>query len=384
MLHTHLTTSQELLAKLTLGIADGIDDILKHFPDSAARNSSVRKALAKQAPCPVAGAQWSLVNTFDYEFEGFASRHLTEHITNTAAKKSAHVPTTPNLLVMRDIGLAAKLAYEEASVIKYFCQQWKMDFETFFDFPVQNTQAYIMYDQQNIVLSFRGTELLNAHDWAADFQVKLTSMIAHASDGASAEMETPKVLVHSGFLSALGLKSTVTDSPFEKIYGVLSQMLAKAPRKVWITGHSLGAALASIFVAQLILDDDEILDSLAGLYTYGQPRCGDESYCKIFNDLESSGKLYRAVYKKDIVTRVPPKVLNYRHHGSKIDMVSDTSIVCGKDKDSVKINRVKTNAKASPSSKGSNLKKVVFALMPNALEDHYPSSYVRGLELFLN
>ena len=51
-------------------------------------------------------------------------------------------------------------------------------------------------------------------------------------------------------------------------------------RALWITVHSLGAALATLAVAKLRLEKDEPVN---GLYTFGQPRTGDRDFAKNFN-----------------------------------------------------------------------------------------------------
>jgi len=388
MIRKHLAESQEWLAKLEMGFSDTVDHILNSLPDAQSKGNALRELIAKHAPCPVEGAKWTLVNSFDYDFEGFASSNLTAHANRlSAAKNPADVAGIPNLLVLRDLGLAAKLAYEEESVIKYFCQKWNMTSQ-FLNFHAQGIAAFIMQDQQNIVLSFRGTEMLDLKEWSIDFRVAFVPMTAHASDGASSgkSAKKPLVLAHSGFLTALGLQvSSEANSPFEKIYGILVQMLAKAPRKLWITGHSLGASLSSIFTAQLVLDaDTALLSNLAGVYTYGQPRCGNEEYIKLFVDLEKRGLVIRAVNKKDVVTTVPTKVLAYRHHGCKIDIISDTSLMFWYNGDTVKIARVAVHGEKKDPQKSYALKKVVLLLMPDSVEDHYPSHYVRNIELFLH
>ena len=50
----------------------------------------------------------------------------------------------------------------------------------------------------------------------------------------------------------------------------LKEMHAQSPRPIFVTGHSLGAALATIAAARLAVDHDL---PLTALYTVGSPRC---------------------------------------------------------------------------------------------------------------
>lgn len=50
----------------------------------------------------------------------------------------------------------------------------------------------------------------------------------------------------------------------------LKEVHSKSPRPIFVTGHSLGAALATIAAARLAVDHDL---PLKALYTVGSPRC---------------------------------------------------------------------------------------------------------------
>lgn len=69
-------------------------------------------------------------------------------------------------------------------------------------------------------------------------------------------------------------------------------------KKLYVTGHSLGGALATVFVAKMIQCDSPLIEYFSGLYTYGQPNIGDEDFgrsfgpeitCKIFNHTYNNG-----------------------------------------------------------------------------------------------
>jgi len=383
MLKRWRSAAQLWLAGKTYNLAEAVDKILENSSTGEERDRELRKLLAKYAPCPVEGSTWSVINALDFDFEGFQGQHLSDYTAAHRLLDVAHVSHTPSLLVIRDLGLAAKLAYEDPNVIKYICQSWKMETNLELFLTFKQTHAFIMYDQQNIVLTFRGTDLLNAKEWATDFQVKLVPMRAHASNGANPDeaSERRKPLAHAGFLEAIGLvDSDEILSPYAKICEILSGLLNNdSQKKIWVTGHSLGAALASVFVAQLILDNDVLLDNLGGLYTYGQPRSGDAEYCKLFTDLVKHGLVYRAVNKKDLVPKIPVKLLDYSHHGCKLSIQDKKLVMMKKKGEEVELKSTLKNVLP----KDSGLKKLVFALLPDMVEDHYPFEYVRNVQIFI-
>jgi predicted lipase len=101
--------------------------------------------------------------------------------------------------------------------------------------------------------------------------------------------------VHEGFSHAL---SHVVDELLEALRAV--------DGPVYYTGHSLGAAMATL-VASLRKPD--------WLYTIGSPRVGDRDFVKTLTGVNAS----RYVDCCDLVTRLPPPEVpgfgNYEHYG---------------------------------------------------------------------
>jgi triacylglycerol lipase len=81
---------------------------------------------------------------------------------------------------------------------------------------------------------------------------------------------------------------------------------------LWFTGHSLGAALATLAVAKLRYEEDK---PVYGLYTFGQPRTGDRNFERTFNQ-DFKPRAFRFVNNNDVVPRVPPRELRYSHVGT--------------------------------------------------------------------
>jgi predicted lipase len=101
--------------------------------------------------------------------------------------------------------------------------------------------------------------------------------------------------VHSGFLE---LYASIRESMIETIG-------RQGPaRSIYIAGHSLGAALATLSVQDI---GNEGRNTIKGVYLYGSPRVGDASYVDGYND-KYGDVTYRIVNTSDIVTSVPPPV----------------------------------------------------------------------------
>jgi hypothetical protein len=88
---------------------------------------------------------------------------------------------------------------------------------------------------------------------------------------------------------------------------------------LYITGHSLGGALAVLAAARIHTDSDlqDFQGLLRGVYTFGQPMVGDRGFKQSFR-AEFGDKLFRHVYKNDIAPSFPPRTAGpYEHFGSE-------------------------------------------------------------------
>ena len=156
---------------------------------------------------------------------------------------------------------------------------------TFYD--RDGSQAYRFRNDHDCVIACRGTEPNEWNDIQAD------------ANAASVLAETTGK-VHRGF------KKEVDD-----LWPMLETALIGNDQSLWFCGHSLGGAMATICAGRCFLSHIESVPRQ--LYTYGSPRVGDKTYTS-YVKLDH----YRYVNNNDIVTRVPPAFLGYRHCGSEV------------------------------------------------------------------
>ena len=152
-------------------------------------------------------------------------------------------------------------------------------------FNKKGTQAFIAKNDEFAVLSFRGTQPTKWEDVRTDLR--------------ALKQNTVEGKVHIGFKQAF-------DDVKVEIVNVLRNSLGK-DLPLYITGHSLGAALATVATQELEEDFDDLI---AACYTFGSPRVGDGKYEKSIK-----APFYRIVNTTDIVTLVPFFLGTFVHVG---------------------------------------------------------------------
>ncbi len=135
-----------------------------------------------------------------------------------------------------------------------------------------------------LVLAFRGTEK-KVSDWL--------------TDARCAPTVAGPARVHTGFLVAF---TRHTDDTGRTVQQVVEEILGRPdaqadgrPLPLFITGHSLGGALA-LLATRLVAPNVN-----GACYTFGAPRVGNYEY---FRGLKTP--VYRVVNSSDVVPRVPP------------------------------------------------------------------------------
>lgn len=197
---------------------------------------------------------------------------------------------------MAFLAYCANLVYEPKEVIKAGLESYGFNLgedNFFISSSETETQCFVAGDDKKIIVSFRGTEGKLA-DWATNLQVNKEYL-----KGAKAQGK-----VHEGFYKGLCSVWAEVDKEIKR--------LSNNDQTIWFTGHSLGGALATLAAAELKFQDDPY--DFQGLYTFGQPRVGDNDFARLFNKFLKK-KCFRLVNNNDVVSRVAPRIMGYSHIG---------------------------------------------------------------------
>jgi triacylglycerol lipase len=147
--------------------------------------------------------------------------------------------------------------------------------------------GYVAMIGDTAVIMFRGTNPPEVQDWF----VNLNNKSYRSANGA----------VHAGFWAS-----------YETLHDQLIEVLRqKNPKRIWVTGHSLGGALAVVCSYRLMTDEGK---EIAGVMTFGQPRVGSPGFCKHM-DTELRGRMVHFVNENDLVPRIPA---SFEHFGSLV------------------------------------------------------------------
>lgn len=186
------------------------------------------------------------------------------------------------------MAVMSKLAYIEFETSEEELARLKLNlksggFELVNTYSRGSTQCFLAKNENIFVLAFRGTELKKIEDIDADIRVYKDS--------------TKEGKVHAGFQEA-----------YEEVSAEIEKTFLDNKNWVWplyITGHSLGGALATVATQNL---EHTLKSQIAACYTFGSPRVGNNQY-----ERNIKAPFYRIVHSTDIVTLLPN--FGYRHVG---------------------------------------------------------------------
>ncbi|RHZ86973.1 hypothetical protein Glove_41g108 [Diversispora epigaea] len=260
-------------------------------------------------------------------------------------------------LTAQDFESIYQQLYESEVRIREQATFWGMKFTSLSELnSLGGPFAGMFYSEEHnfIVVVFKGTTPTNFEDFVVDLMLQRVD----AKSFVFGE-------VHEGFYSSLFPQSENSSSranrasPYitiirairSKAADILDHQATKGinvnePQKkinVWVTGHSLGAALASLFFARCLKSPKDLGPNciLKDGYVFGSPALGDKEFAAEFASYSNSpfdqqSILWRVIDDTDIITRIhgfedssilrvinKRSILNYVHVGEGIRFFQD-------------------------------------------------------------
>ncbi|MGK7886985.1 MAG: lipase family protein [Crocosphaera sp.] len=173
---------------------------------------------------------------------------------------------------------------------------------------VADTQGLIIFHKNTAIIGFRGSEK-KVGDWATNFKIRSRELDytdkPYEPENPLAVIFSKKPRVHRGFLKAF--KAILVNSKYHD--SVMKQL--GAAENVWLTGHSLGGAIA-ILAANYLLEQVEPKIHVSGVYTFGAPRVGNTHYRNLINK-RLKYQYWRFMNENDPVPDLPFPELIYRY-----------------------------------------------------------------------
>jgi triacylglycerol lipase len=219
------------------------------------------------------------------------------------------------------------------------------------------------------IIAFAGTDPASVQDWVTDFTIVNKDHDEGADHGPGD--------LHAGFQAA-------ADSVQAPVRTAIADGAA-AGRKLFITGHSLGAAIGVITALQTF----EEKGHKAEVYGFGAPRALRPEAIARYEPLHAS--TYRLVHGNDGVARVPPSGLNFVHVGRPLLCARggtfDETRLAARPEDIPSVDRQGLRGLLLAATKPLDIPfqlrpgpiGLILATLPPVIQDHVPDSYFHAL-----
>lgn len=158
------------------------------------------------------------------------------------------------------------------------------------------------------MVAFRGST--NAANFVSDalaFKINLTNPFnqnhSHVCDGCTVE---------HGF-------HTVWESLEKDVFGAMAELGCKHYKNIYISGHSLGAAVGTIAAAHFHLAGYYV----KAAYLFQSPRVGNRRWASWFERELGDREIFRTSHHRDPVPDCPPSWMDFEHIGREIFFFGD-------------------------------------------------------------
>ncbi|KAJ7780069.1 alpha/beta-hydrolase [Mycena maculata] len=164
-------------------------------------------------------------------------------------------------------------------------------------------------DEKSLVVAHEGSNFAKITSILNDVELGLVPLNASRFPQSAGQ----NIKVHSGF------QQTFERTADKLLAGVMAGLASTGVKKVLVTGHSLGAAVATMTGAMI---KDAVDPSVAvSLIVFGLPRGGNQAWADF---LDSGVGVTYMTNQNDPVPTVPPELLGFHHPTGEIHSVDAT------------------------------------------------------------
>eukprot|EP00208_Stichococcus_sp_RCC1054_P007925 CAMPEP_0206150406 /NCGR_PEP_ID=MMETSP1473-20131121/38282_1 /ASSEMBLY_ACC=CAM_ASM_001109 /TAXON_ID=1461547 /ORGANISM="Stichococcus sp, Strain RCC1054" /LENGTH=612 /DNA_ID=CAMNT_0053547905 /DNA_START=321 /DNA_END=2159 /DNA_ORIENTATION=- len=240
---------------------------------------------------------------------------------------------------------AALLVYEDEAVVRKVLAGWGLQLQALHEAPAHLSAAagyvpdvawLMATTDAAVIVAFRGADPFTQVSRQSDIptakseRAGMGQVLDGFYRGMFHESTGPRIAPVPGSLQpAASLGPTVggcrawssgsrSFSQFTILHDRLAGLVSDQ-RPLYLTGHSLGAAMASVFAMGLHARGSKLAEYVGGIATFGQPRLGDANFAALYNK-RLAGKALRFVHGCDMVTELPTAFAGYCHTGGLVQL----------------------------------------------------------------
>lgn len=197
------------------------------------------------------------------------------------------------------MGYLSGAAYETSTSIEAwscsYCHHYNVTDVKVFSNAIGGIQGFTAFSHSlnAVLVVFRGSS--NIQNWILNIGTTRSSY--SLCSGCS---------VHTGFSGGYNLVASAVKTAVQNLKAKYRGS------KLFITGHSLGGALAILCTA----DFKSVFGTVDLTYTFGQPRVGNQAFADWYEATHPN--TFRLVDYADIVTHLPPSNLGFVHNNNQI------------------------------------------------------------------
>ncbi|KAI3886502.1 hypothetical protein MKX03_036001 [Papaver bracteatum] len=266
----------------------------------------------------------------EIEAESDSSTPLLDDIPKNSSSESSLIPVDESSLdkqkaeETKALFSTAESAMEAWAMLATSLGQQsfiKSEFEKicFLDNESTDTQVAVWRDtsRKRLIIAFRGTEQVRWKDLRTDLMLAPAGLNPERIGGDFKQ----EIQVHSGFLSAYDSVRNKLMSIIKLSIGFEDDSVEGEPKwHIYVTGHSLGGALATLLALELSSSQMAKHGAIyMTMYNFGSPRVGNRRFVDIYNEKVKDS--WRIVNHRDIIPTIP-RLMGYCHVAQPIYLAS--------------------------------------------------------------